>query len=254
MRSGLNDKDCLRLFELNEALAEAQTSAALERVLGDIRTWLDLRELLLAQVSLAATADTPRIFNSGYDRSWLATYLREHFERVDPVIARIREGQRFFAREPVMQQGPQPSTWRQGAASLEQRFAMAARDFRRPVRGYAGGRMRTDNLQLFSATAEPSNTPARTMLALRGLQLALMQSLNRVSGRRTSRGCEALSVREHDLLVWLAHGKSDAQIACILGITVSTVRFHLGNLFVKLGAENRCHAVALALKLGILEA
>lgn len=253
MRSGLNAEDCLRLFEFNEALAEAQTRAALERVLGDIRAWLDLRELLLAQVSLAATADTPRIFNSGYDHSWLATYLREHFERVDPVIARIREGQRFFAREPVMQQGPQPSTWRRGAASLEQRFAMAARDFRRPVRGYAGGRLRTDILQLFSATAEPSFHPARTMLALRGLQLALMQCMSRIIGCQASQGCEPLSARERDLLVWLAHGKSDIEIARILGITVSTVRFHLGNIFNKLEARNRCHAVAKANQLGVLQ-
>ena len=251
--SGLNAEDCLRLFEFSEALAETRTGAALEHVLGDIRAWLDLRELLLAQVSLTATAESPHIFNSGYDRSWLATYLREHFERVDPVIARIRGGQRFFVRETAMQLGPQPSTWRPGVASLEQRFAMAARDFCRPLRGYAGGRLRTDVLQLFSATAEPNFYPARTMLALRGLQLGLMQCLSRVSRPRTSRGCEVPSMRERDLLAWLAHGKSDIEIARILGITVSTVRFHLGNLFVKLGVKNRCHAVALAYQFGFLQ-
>ena len=252
MRSGLNDEDCLCLFEINEALAEAQTSAALERVLGNIRTWLDLRELLLAQVSLTASPHPPRIFNSGYDRAWLATYLREHFENVDPVIASIREGQRFFTRGPVMQQGPKPSPWRQGSSSLEQRFAMAARDFRRPVHGYAGGRLRTDILQLFSATAESSYHPARTMLALRGLQLGLMQCMSRISACQASRGCEPLSERERDLLVCLAHGKSDIEIARSLGITVSTVRYHLSNVFYKLEARNRSHAVAKANQLGVL--
>ncbi|WP_259780209.1 response regulator transcription factor [Aestuariispira ectoiniformans] len=58
---------------------------------------------------------------------------------------------------------------------------------------------------------------------------------------------EALTRRELELLDSLKTGRSNKQIATNMGITENTVKFHLKNLFSKLGVKNRSQAVALAL-------
>jgi DNA-binding CsgD family transcriptional regulator len=51
-----------------------------------------------------------------------------------------------------------------------------------------------------------------------------------------------LTARETEVLRWLADGKSNAEIAAILGLAVGTVKRHVENVLAKLGAENRTAA------------
>lgn len=53
-----------------------------------------------------------------------------------------------------------------------------------------------------------------------------------------------LTVRERDCLGFVAAGKTDWEISVILGLAQSTVRFHVDNARLKLGAVNRSQAVA----------
>lgn len=55
-----------------------------------------------------------------------------------------------------------------------------------------------------------------------------------------------LSRRECEVLDWVAAGKSDAQAAAILGISVRTVQKHLEHVYVKLGVEGRTAAAMRA--------
>ncbi len=60
-----------------------------------------------------------------------------------------------------------------------------------------------------------------------------------------------LTPREAEVLFWVAQGKTNPEIATILGIGLTTVKKHLEATFAKLGVENRTSAAALALeKLG----
>lgn len=56
----------------------------------------------------------------------------------------------------------------------------------------------------------------------------------------------ALTAREAEVLSWLAKGKTNRDIAEILGISRHTVSKHLEHLFEKLGVETRAAASALA--------
>ena len=56
---------------------------------------------------------------------------------------------------------------------------------------------------------------------------------------------EILTVRERELLGALANGWSNLQIAARFGISRNTVKYHLKNLYDKLGVSNRAMAVAL---------
>lgn len=56
---------------------------------------------------------------------------------------------------------------------------------------------------------------------------------------------EILTSRERELLAALANGWSNLQIAARIGISRNTVKYHLKNLYDKLGVNNRAMAVAL---------
>ena len=56
---------------------------------------------------------------------------------------------------------------------------------------------------------------------------------------------EGLTARERELLAALANGWTNLQIAARTGITRNTVKYHLKNLYDKLGVSNRAMAVAL---------
>ena len=56
-----------------------------------------------------------------------------------------------------------------------------------------------------------------------------------------------LTARERELLAALANGWTNLQIASRTGITRNTVKYHLKNLYDKLGVTNRAMAVALFL-------
>jgi DNA-binding CsgD family transcriptional regulator len=61
---------------------------------------------------------------------------------------------------------------------------------------------------------------------------------------------ELLTARERDVLHWVAAGKTDRDIADILGISRRTVHKHLEHVYAKLGVETRTAAVMRALGLG----
>ena len=55
-----------------------------------------------------------------------------------------------------------------------------------------------------------------------------------------------LTQREDEILFWVSRGKSNAQIAEILGISPGTVSKHLEHIYPKLGVENRTAAASFA--------
>ncbi|ENO87283.1 helix-turn-helix transcriptional regulator [Thauera linaloolentis] len=75
------------------------------------------------------------------------------------------------------------------------------------------------------------------------------------SARRRGRAqaaADRLSPREIECLGWAAQGKTEEDIALILGRSRETVHFHLNNALRKLDACNRTHAVAIACSLGLI--
>ena len=66
-------------------------------------------------------------------------------------------------------------------------------------------------------------------------------------------GDEDLSARELEVLRLIRDGHRNKQIADRLGIAETTVNFHIKNLVDKLGANDRTHAVTLAVRRGLLD-
>jgi DNA-binding NarL/FixJ family response regulator len=64
---------------------------------------------------------------------------------------------------------------------------------------------------------------------------------------------DALSLREIEVLRLIAAGNANKAIAAHLFITEETVKGHVKNILAKLTANDRTHAVTIALKRGIIE-
>jgi DNA-binding NarL/FixJ family response regulator len=66
-------------------------------------------------------------------------------------------------------------------------------------------------------------------------------------------GESPLSVRETEVLSLIAGGNSNRAVGLTLAITEETVKGYVKNILAKLNARDRTHAVALAIKRGIIE-
>ena len=62
----------------------------------------------------------------------------------------------------------------------------------------------------------------------------------------------ALTMRENEVLGFLAHGASNKSIARDLDISIHTAKFHVASLLAKLGARNRSDAAAIAISRGLV--
>jgi DNA-binding NarL/FixJ family response regulator len=87
-----------------------------------------------------------------------------------------------------------------------------------------------------------------TLAAIRQVahgQMVFPQAARRwLTASQSSKAANELTDREEEVLKLLADGASNAHIARSLKLSESTVKFHLRNLFSKLGVTNRTEAAA----------
>jgi DNA-binding NarL/FixJ family response regulator len=65
---------------------------------------------------------------------------------------------------------------------------------------------------------------------------------------------EALTSRELQVIRGIAAGRANKFVAGQLGISEETVKGHMKNILIKLGARDRTHAVVIAMRRGFLDA
>lgn len=97
--------------------------------------------------------------------------------------------------------------------------------------------------------------PKKEMLAaIRSVHAGKRQVPPEVAARLAEHlGEEHLTPRELDVLRLIQHGHRNKQIADELSISERTVNFHIQNLVGKLGANDRVHAVTIAVRRGLLQ-
>lgn len=61
------------------------------------------------------------------------------------------------------------------------------------------------------------------------------------------------TARENEVMYWVSKGKCYADIAGIIGISLSTVKFHVKNVVKKLGVNNARQAIGLSVELNLIK-
>lgn len=105
-------------------------------------------------------------------------------------------------------------------------------------------------LVLFAGTAMSIDPEA--LFDVHARCFALFESVTRIAAADKS-GAPAISRREIECLRFAADGYTSEEIAGLLDLSVHTTNQYLTNTVQKLGAVNRMHAVAKALRLGLIE-
>ena len=173
-------------------------------------------------------------------RAWSAEYLQRQFAHSDPVLREITRRDHPFAWSDIWRQ--RPLTPREKALmSYSAEFGM--RD------GFAVPIFESGSIGLVSlASAELKLEPGQRQ----ALTLAAVYLHSRLSAlrRRQAASLIRLTEREHEVMRWVAAGKSDWQIGRILNISAKTVNFHVENVKRKFGVASRAQAIVRTLMQG----
>lgn len=177
---------------------------------------------------------------------WPPTWWDRYFSRgylfVDPAIRQVLNG-----TAPFLWSELQPICQGDTAAA---RVMHEAGDFKLR-QGFTVPLVTIDgNVAGFSFAGEHIELPREK----RGmLQLVATFALGRALGIDEPPPRARLSRREREMLHWAAEGKTEWEIGEILNVSEHAAHEALRNVRVKLEASNRVHAVAKAIRLGLIE-
>jgi LuxR family transcriptional regulator len=183
------------------------------------------------------------MFNN-YPSAWQDQYAREHYLAVDPTV---RHGL----------SSPLPVTW-------SDEFFLGARPFWEEARmhglryGWAQP-CRDAHGTLGMFTVARSHEPLSDQeMEQKNFRLSWLTQVAHISmtrvllGKMVPEASVKLSARETSVLRWSAEGKTTSEISDIMGLSVRTVTFHIGNVVRKLNASNKTGAAVRAAVLGLL--
>ena len=100
-------------------------------------------------------------------------------------------------------------------------------------------------------TVDPTDLPSTLRQALSGNVFSTTGIGE--SDEPTGAKAAGLTEREITILKLLAHGRSNEEIARELWVAQQTVKFHLTNIYRKLGVKNRTEATRYAYQQGLVE-
>lgn len=112
------------------------------------------------------------------------------------------------------------------------------------------GRASSSGIVMLGEVARPSLIDDSD---LAWLHVAAESAFRRIEQLRYEASRDALlSAREQEVLYWIASGKSNADVATIVGISPATVATYVMRLFAKLGVNSRVAAALSATRLGLI--
>ena len=170
---------------------------------------------------------------------WSELYTQEHYERADPVVRHCAQTTQPFE----WAEAPYDAIKEPRAAEVMHRaidFRMS-RGFITSIHGPAGFQAAV------SLGGQDIDVNRRSKPALHLMSLYVFDTI----GNLVAPGTEPdfrLTPRERETLCWASQGKTAYEIGGILHIGQRTVEEHLATAARKLGASNRTHAVALAIR------
>jgi DNA-binding CsgD family transcriptional regulator len=187
---------------------------------------------------------------SNHPATWVDRYTEQHYSRYDFVVHHAAVAVTPFVWGKIA--APRFRTPVQRQIVAEAKECGVASGGAVPIHGPAATRA------LLAVTDEVSEEEFARKFAHERFELHLVASYvhEKVLDMRPqieqARPAARLSAREVEVLTWSAGGKTVADISSILSISDATCAEYLKNACRKLGAGNKTHAVAIALKQGLI--
>lgn len=225
---------------------QAQSDEDIEHVLLRMKTVLPFKHVIAGLVRLDRSGsfrEFANVLNVSYPNDWLSTYAKNGYARVDPVLLCLLGS---FRTQVWAHTYEHVDSYNQNA------FIEEAKSFGLG-NGITVGALETKPA-LASFFSFAGNQPKENE-RYAGVIEYLVHHLHHAFVKNAPPpppDPAGLSPRELTVLSWMKMGKTNWEIARILGVSERTVRFHVGRIFVKLDVTSRAQAVALAMETGLL--
>ena len=234
-------------LEFTRRIQSALTSAEVCEELLRVTRPFGLERLIAGTIprpNLKPTSTRSLILFAGWPDPWLRRYVSRNYVYVDPVIGHVisRPGAAFSWEDAATEAGPS----RQATTMMnEAREHGLAAGFAVPFVTLEG------EIATVSFGGETMDLPphAAGLIHLVGI-FAMGRAFQLQARPRNAH--ERLSAREVEVLRWAAVGKTAWDVSVILGLAESTVKEHLARAGAKLGTTNKVHAVAEAMRCGLI--
>ena len=141
-----------------------------------------------------------------------------------------------------------------GSAGHEQphRRTRAARPYAARLRRHAAGTRRSRAIEQRATALLQLSLESARAFGMRGLEERAVARLAQLSGPQPATAAiDELTSREIEVLRLIAIGRSNADIAMVLAISLNTVATHVRNILAKTGCANRTEAAAYAMRHGL---
>lgn len=190
------------------------------------------------------TSSRTVIYTDGYPKEWVDLYNQIDFRRYDPLPSRTIVHGKLLSWENAMEAGENTSE--------EEAFFAAVREH---------GLQHSFGIPLYGPRGRNGYAAFDFGVPLREIEnskIGLVRSIAQSAHQRIcvlfeqTDGSPELSQRETEVLNWVAQGKSNTDIATILGLSPDTVRTYIRRIYEKLDASDRVGAAIKALKLGLI--
>jgi LuxR family quorum sensing-dependent transcriptional regulator len=174
-----------------------------------------------------------------YAAEWRKIYSDEGYAEIDPLARHLRRSVKPFEYQEIPSD---PSRAPRAAEIMRRRWDF---EFRRgllvPIRSPTG------STGFVTMKGPRPDLAARNK---RAFHLVALYAFDRICCLCSPPSVQkpVLTEREREVLTWVAMGKSAWEIGEILAITKRTADAHARTAFLKLGAANRTHAVAVAIR------
>ncbi|WNG61834.1 hypothetical protein F0U59_49325 [Archangium gephyra] len=248
MLDRLSRDDLRHVIDLATRCLSVASYADVEAVIGKLGSVIPFEKAAMCAATTAeAGPSLVHYVNHSYGAEWADMYTRLRFHRVDPVLGHAtNSGGAFTWSEAFSREGSRAT----GA------FTEAAMDFGL-VDGVSYTGMSSGGGQairtVLSLARGGGDCADRALSILGAVGPHLHEAYRRLlPPQYPEPGSIVLSLREREILAWTQEGKTYWEIGCILGISARTVKYHFTRIKTKLDVASPCHAVAKAMKLGLI--
>jgi LuxR family quorum sensing-dependent transcriptional regulator len=246
----LSRDELLQVIDLSHRCLAAESYDDLREIITAVESLTSYERAALCAVSAEPEGALAHYVNHSFGDEWVHLYTAQGFGRVDPVLRHARSVSGPFRWRDVFTGSVDPV-----ASSA---FTEAARDFGL-VEGVAyacRSRASSDRTLLSLASAEDRPTEHAIAL-LSSVGPHLHEAYDRLRHRERPAAGRAsgieLTPREKEILAWTQDGKTYWEIGQIIGISQRTVKYHFARIKEKLDVVSASHAVAKAMRIGLLE-
>ncbi len=183
---------------------------------------------------------------TSYPEDWMTHYRRHGCMQIDPVVREVLATRKPFFWDEVV---ARPGLPRESLQLMQQAADAGLNDGIGFSLAGASGEIVGIGLARSQAAHEKRDYEFLARAYLLGT--FFHETYRDMLARRHAK-IPSVTEREHDVLLWAAEGKTDQEIAIILGITFHTVRFHWRQIFAKLEVKGRSYAITKAIRLGVV--